>query len=79
MDVQLLDDDLSSWDLRVFEHLDGSQFVLHHESIGELGVVLLDIEAGLAPRFTILEELDEAGGAATDESIRAYFAVRRRP
>lgn len=79
MDVQLLDDDLSSWDLRVFEHLDGSQFVLHHESIGELGVALSDIEAALAPRFTILEELDEAGGAATDESIRAYFVVRRRP
>ena len=79
MDVQLLDHDLSSWTSESSSTSTVRSSCCTRESIGELGVALSDIQAVLAPRFTILEELDEAGGPATDESIRAYFAVRRCP
>ena len=51
MDVTSAADDLSLWDIRVFEHLGGSRFELHHEQIGELGVGLRRIRTALEPRL----------------------------
>jgi hypothetical protein len=78
MDVDAAEDGLSRWDIQIFEHVGESQYLLHHEEIGELGVGLERIRAGVAPWFDLLEEQDENGGTPTDQSVKAHFALRRR-
>jgi len=77
MDVQFKEDGPSIWDIRVFERLGGTRFTLHHERIEELGVELNRIKSSLASRFDLLEETDPKGEKPNDESLRAYFVVRR--
>ena len=77
MDVTCDDNDLSEWDIRIFEHRGGSRFELHHEVIGELGVQLSRIKSALEERFTLLEETSDSGEAPTDSSVKAYFTYRR--
>ncbi len=77
MDVACDDDDLSEWDIRIFEHRGGSRFELHHEVIGELGVPLSRIKSALEERFTLLEETSDSGETPTDSSVKAYFTYRR--
>jgi SAM-dependent methyltransferase len=77
MDVQLDQDDLWIWEIKIFEHVEEDRFVLHHERIRELGVGLERIESALAQHFTLLEVTDPAGGDPNDDSARAYFVARR--
>ena len=79
MDVSLVGDGLSEWDIRIFEHLGGSHYELHRERIGEMAVSLSRIKAALRERFTLLEETSESGETPTDGSIKAYFTYRRSP
>jgi SAM-dependent methyltransferase len=79
MDVSLAEEGLSLWDIRIFEHVGESQYLLHHEEIGELGVGLSRLRASLATRFTLLEEVSDVGGRPTDDSVKAHFALRRLP
>jgi SAM-dependent methyltransferase len=78
MDVTTGEDGVFPWDVRIFERVEGNQFRLHHERIGELGVPLARIHEALAPRFELLEATDTDGRPANDESDRAYFVYRRR-
>jgi hypothetical protein len=78
MDVTMTGEGLSLWDIRIFEHVGESQYLLHHEEIGELGLPLDQVRSALSERFAILEEEDEDGGPPTDDSIKAHFACRRR-
>jgi len=66
------------WDVRIFERVNGDQFRLHHERIGELGVPLARIHEALMPCFELLEATDTQGRPANDESDRAYFVYRHR-
>jgi SAM-dependent methyltransferase len=50
----------------------------HHERIGELAMPLSRIAQALAGEFDPIECADEHGAPATDESVRAYLAWRRR-
>ena len=52
--------------------------VRRHERIGELAMPLTTVAAALAAEFEPIEAADEDGWAATDESVRAYLAWRRR-
>jgi SAM-dependent methyltransferase len=61
------------WHVRIRER-DGE----HNERIAELGVELARIERALARWFTPLERTDDDGAAPSDDSVRAYFACRRR-
>jgi SAM-dependent methyltransferase len=79
MDVYFAEDGLSRWDIRIFENVGESQYLLHHENIGELGVDLARIRSALAEKFILVEEMGEDGGPATEDSVKAHFAVRRRP
>jgi SAM-dependent methyltransferase len=79
MDVSLAEDGLSLWDIRIFEHVGESQYLLHHEKIGELGVGLSRLRTSLARWFALLEEVSDVGGRATDDSVKAHFALRRLP
>jgi SAM-dependent methyltransferase len=78
MNVQHGDDELSTWHVRIFEHVGGPRFILHHERIEELGVELDQIKSSLARWFDVLEETDPQGEKPNDESLRAYFVARRR-
>jgi SAM-dependent methyltransferase len=83
MDVTFADDGasqvMSQWDVRIFEDLGSSRYHLHHEQIGELGVGLAHIASALEDRFTLLEQVDEHDHTPTDESMKAYFCLRRVP
>ena len=78
MDVTAGGGNLSLWDVRIFEQVDGDQFRLHHERIPELGVPLTMIHEALVADFELLEATDPDGGRATDDSNRVYFAYRHR-
>ncbi len=78
MDVTPGGGDLSLWDVRIFEQVDGDQFRLHHERIPELGVPLTMIHEALAANFELLEATDPDGGRATGESNRVDFVYRHR-
>jgi SAM-dependent methyltransferase len=78
MDVNPGGGDLSIWEVRIFEHLGGDLYQLHHEVIPELGVPLAAIREALDDRFELLLAQDIDGGPASDESERVYFTYRRR-
>ena len=78
MDVRPGKDRITDWDIKIFEHIDGPRFDLHHELIGQLGVPLEMIKEELSPRFDLVEESDENGNAPTDGSSRAQFVYRKR-
>ena len=82
IDVSFAEDDdgyvLSDWDIRIFEHVGDRRHELHHERIGELALPLGQVRSLIADRFELLEEVDEDGAPATDESIKAYYALRKR-
>ncbi len=82
IDVSFAVDDrglgLSEWDIRVFERIAGTRHELHHERIGELALPLAQVRALMADGFDLLEEVDEDGLVATDDSVKAYYALRRR-
>jgi SAM-dependent methyltransferase len=77
MDVRPDKDGIADWDIKVFEHIDGPRFDLHHEVISELGVPLERIKAELLPQFVLVEESDENGNVPTHESSRARFVYRK--
>jgi SAM-dependent methyltransferase len=78
MNVDRGEDELSTWHVRIFEHVGGTRFTLHHERIEELGVELDQIKSSLALWFDLLEETDPQGEKPNDESLRAHFVARRR-
>jgi SAM-dependent methyltransferase len=68
---------VSNWDIRIFERVTASRYELHHERIGELGLPLERVRGLVSGWFDLLEEVDEDGLPATDDSIKAYYALRR--
>ena len=78
MDVTPGGGNVSLWDVRIFEQVNGDEFRLHHERIPELGVPLTVIHDALAANIELLEETDPDGGRATDGSNRVYFVYRHR-
>jgi hypothetical protein len=69
---------VTDWDIRIFEKVTDTRYELHHECIGELALPLERVRELVAPGFDLLEEVDEDGLVATDSSVKAYYAVRRR-
>ena len=69
---------MTDWDIRIFEKVSEAGYELHHERIGELGLPLERVRSLLSDEFELLEEVDEDGLPATDTSVKAYYALRRR-
>ena len=69
---------VTDWDIRIFEQTAATRYELHHERIGELALPLERVRGLLAGWFELLEEVDEDGLPATDTSIKAYYALRRK-
>jgi SAM-dependent methyltransferase len=78
MDVRPGKDGVTDWDIKIFEHIAGPRFELHHELIGQLGVPLQMIKEELSPQFDLVEASDENGNPPTDGSSRAQFVYRKR-
>jgi len=72
------DDDVSLWDIRIFEPREDGLFRLHRERISELGVPLAQIREALSKNFPLLEEASPDEGPVTDKSPRVFFACRNR-
>jgi len=79
MDVNFSREPLAVWDIRIFEHRSDDNYVLHRDTIFELGVDLETVRQMLSAHFEILEEFDEEGSPASDDSVRAIVVARRRP
>ena len=69
---------VSEWDIRIFECVAGARYELHHERIGEIALPLAEVRRLVADRFELLEEVDEDGLEAGDDSVKAYYALRRK-
>jgi len=69
---------VSEWDIRIFECVAGARYELHHERIGEIALPLSEVRRLVVDGFELLEEVDEDGVAASDDSVKAYYALRRR-
>ncbi len=82
IDVAFAEDDAGSgstdWDIRIFEQVGTGHYHLHRESIGELAVPLSRVRELVGEGFVLLEEVDDDGAPATDASVKAYYALRRR-
>ena len=78
MDVEFDGHNMSRWDIRVFERQYDDHFVLHHESIPELGVALAQIRDALEEHFDLLDATDPGGFEPNDDSSRAYFVYQLR-
>ncbi len=78
MNITPTDGDVWLWEVKIFEHIEGDQFRLHHEKIFELGVPLKRIHGTLEVNFDLLDETDQETAAAADDSDRIYFAYRHR-
>jgi len=76
----------TDWDIRIFAPVTGTVtgtgagagYELHHERIGEIALPLERLRGLLSGWFDVCEEVDEDGLAATDTSIKAYYALLRR-
>ncbi|HEY2565562.1 MAG TPA: class I SAM-dependent methyltransferase [Acidimicrobiales bacterium] len=58
---------ISVWDVRVFEEVGPSQYMLHGERIGELAVHLSRMKDALHANFELLDEKNERGEQPTDD------------
>ena len=79
MDVDCSREPMAVWDIRIFEHRSDDNYVLHRDTIFELGVDLETVRQMLSAHFEILEVFDEEGSPASDDSVRAIVVARRRP
>ena len=69
---------VTDWDIRIFEKVTETRYELHHERIGELALPLERVRELGCHGFELLEEVDEDGLPASDTSVKAYYALRRR-
>ncbi len=64
------------WDVRIFEHVVGDQYRLHHSQIREFAVEIRQILEAMSSDFELLDLAESAGGTPDDESERAFFVYR---
>lgn len=64
------------WDLRIFERMVDDEYRLYHSQFRELAVEIRQILEAMSSDFELLDLADPAGGAANDESERAFFVYR---
>jgi SAM-dependent methyltransferase len=65
-----------AWEIRVFEHVGGSDYRLHSEDIEEISFPVDRIKAALRRRFTRLSVLDTQRSRPSPRSERLHFVCR---
>jgi len=65
----------SNWNIKVFEHLNGSRYALHEEDIVEVSFPLQDILAALRTHFMRVRVIDTDRSRPSAKSERLFFTA----
>jgi SAM-dependent methyltransferase len=77
MDVTALPNRRSNWNIKVFEHMNGSRYVLHEEDIVEVSFPLRQIVAALRTHYVKVRVIDHEGNRPTAKSERLFFRCNK--
>src|SRR5215469_4129982 len=75
MDVTALPNRRSNWNIKVFEHVAGSRYVLHEEDIVEVSFPLRQIVAALRTYYVKMRVIDPDRTRPTTKSERLFFTA----
>jgi len=75
IDVTALRSGGSNWNIKVFEHLNGSRYALHEEDIVEVSFPLQDILAALRTHFMRVRVIDTDRSRPSAKSERLFFTA----
>lgn len=78
IDVTALENHGSNWNIRVFEHVNHSRYVLHEEDIVEVSFPLGKIMAALRNHFVNVRVVDPDRRRPAGRSERLFFIAKRR-
>lgn len=77
MDVTALANRRSNWNIKVFEHMNGSRYVLHEEDIVEVSFPLRQIVAALHTHYVKVRVIDPDRNRPTAKSERLFFRCNK--
>jgi SAM-dependent methyltransferase len=77
MDVQRADQSFN-WEVKIFEHQKGDQFMLHQEVIPEVSFPVEDIKKELSELFTVEDVVDVRNLEPSDPNWRPFFICRKK-
>jgi hypothetical protein len=75
IDVTALPRGESNWNLKVFEHLNGSRYALHEEDIVEVSFPLPQVVATLLPHYMKVRVVDPERSRPSAKSERVFFTA----
>jgi len=75
IDVTALPSGGSNWNVKVFEHRNGSRYVLHEEDIVEVSFPLRRIVAALRPHYVNVRVIDSDRTRPSAKSERLFFTA----
>jgi SAM-dependent methyltransferase len=78
IDVTALPSGGSNWNVKVFEHLNGSRYVLHEEDIVEVSFPLRRIVAALSAHYVKVRVIDSDRTRPSAKSERLFFTAVSR-
>jgi hypothetical protein len=78
IDVTALPSGGSNWNVKVFEHLNGSRYALHEEDIIEVSFPLRRIVAGLRAHYVKVQVIDSERTRPSAKSERLFFTAISR-
>ena len=76
IDVTALPNRGSNWNIQVFEHVNGSRYVVHEENIVEVSFPLQQIVAALRANYVKVRVIDPDRERPTAKSERLFFIAR---
>jgi len=75
MDVTALPSGGSNWNVKVFEHLNGSRYALHEEDIVEVSFPPRQVVAALRSQFMKVRVIDPDRSRPSTKSERLFFTA----
>jgi SAM-dependent methyltransferase len=75
IDVTALQSGGSNWNIKVFEHLNGSRYALHEEDIVEVSFPLPKVVAALRAHYVKVRIIDPARSRPSAKSERLFFTA----
>jgi cyclopropane fatty-acyl-phospholipid synthase-like methyltransferase len=78
IDVTALPNQGSNWNIKVFEHVKQSRYILHEEDIVEVSFPLEKIMWALRNQFVSVRVVDRDQGRPRGSSERLFFIAKRR-
>jgi SAM-dependent methyltransferase len=75
IDVTALSNQASNWNIKVFEHLNGSRYTLHEEDIVEVSFPLPQIVAALRAQYVKVRVIDPDRNRPSARSERLFFTA----